>query len=94
MSRCQNFPPLRPAAGRRKGRRMARIYGWITSRLEGTSEESGQGTIEYVLVMLAVTAVAVVLISWAKSGEGKSLLGGLFGEVIGWIVGAAKKFRV
>ena len=56
--------------------------------------ERGQGTIEYVLVMLAVTAVAVVLISWAKSGEGKSLLGGLFGDVIGWIVGAAKKFRV
>lgn len=79
---------------------MARIYAWVTSRLAdidhtgSNKPESGQGTIEYVLVMLAVTAVAVVLISWAKSGEGKSLLGGLFGDVIGWIVGAAKKFRV
>ena len=79
---------------------MARIYAWVNSRLanshdtESGNTESGQGTIEYVLVMLAVTAVAVVLISWAKSGEGKSLLGGLFGDVIGWIVGAAKKFRV
>lgn len=73
---------------------MTRMYAWFVSKAEGTAEESGQGTIEYVLVMLAVTAVAVVLISWAKSGEGKSLLGGLFGDVIGWIVGAAKKFRV
>ncbi len=79
---------------------MARIYAWVNSRLanidntDSGNVESGQGTIEYVLVMLAVTAVAVVLISWAKSGEGKSLLGGLFGDVIGWIVGAAKRFRV
>lgn len=79
---------------------MARIYAWIYSTFAdadtvgSVDRERGQGTIEYVLVMLAVTAVAVVLISWAKSGEGKSLLGGLFGDVIGWIVGAAKKFRV
>lgn len=72
---------------------MTQMYAWLSSRLAGDTEE-GQGTIEYVLVMLAVTAVAVVLISWAKSGQGKSLLGGLFDDVIGWVVGAAKKFRV
>lgn len=72
---------------------MTRMYAWLASRPAGGSER-GQGTIEYVLVMLAVTAVAVVLISWAKSGQGKSLLGGLFDDVIGWVVGAAKKFRV
>ncbi len=72
---------------------MTRMYAWLSSRLTGDGER-GQGTIEYVLVMLAVTAVAVVLISWAKSGQGKSLLGGLFDDVIGWVVGAAKKFRV
>lgn len=72
---------------------MTRMYAWLSSRLT-RDDESGQGTIEYVLVMLAVTAVAVVLISWAKSGQGKSLLGGLFDDVIGWVVGAAKKFRV
>lgn len=72
---------------------MTRMQTWLVSN--GTAEdERGQGTIEYVLVMLAVTAVAVVLISWAKSGEGKTLLGDLFGDVIGWIVGAARKFRV
>lgn len=57
-------------------------------------DERGQGTVEYVLVMLAVVAVAAVLISWAKSGEGQSLLGGMFSDVVGWIVGAAKKFRM
>ncbi len=72
---------------------MTQLYAWLSSRMAGESER-GQGTIEYVLVMLAVTAVAVVLISWAKSGQGKSLLGGLFDDVIGWVVGAAKKFRV
>lgn len=56
-------------------------------------DERGQGTVEYVLVMLAVVAVAVVLVSWAKSGEGQDLLGGLFSDVVGWVAGAAKKFR-
>lgn len=62
--------------------------------VEKPSSERGQGTIEYVLVMLAVVAVAVVLVSWAKSGEGKDLLGDLFSDVVGWVVGAAKKFRL
>lgn len=61
---------------------------------ETATRERGQGTIEYVLVMLAVVAVAVVLVSWAKSGEGKDLLGGLFSDVVGWVVGAARKFRL
>ena len=72
---------------------MTRMCAWLSTRM-AADREKGQGTIEYVLVMLAVTAVAVVLISWAKSGQGKSLLGGLFDDVIGWVVGAAKKFRV
>lgn len=59
-----------------------------------TDSERGQGTIEYVLVMLAVAAVAVVLLGWAKSGGGKSTLSGLFESVIGWVTSAAKKFRV
>ncbi len=73
---------------------MTHMYAWLASRTRSERSESGQGTIEYVLVMLAVTAVAVVLISWAKSGEGKSVLGDLFSDVVGWVVGAAKKFRV
>lgn len=45
------------------------------------------------MVMLAVTAVAVVLISWARSGSGRSTLTGLFEDVIGWVAGAARKLR-
>lgn len=71
---------------------MTRLTSRVLARLY--SEEKGQGTVEYVLVMLAVAAVAVVLITWAKSGSGKSTLGRLFEDIIGWISTAAKKFRV
>lgn len=70
---------------------MARLTSRVLARLG--NDEKGQGTVEYVLVMLAVTAVAVVLITWAKSGSGKSALGDLFDSVIGWVTDAAKKFR-
>jgi hypothetical protein len=64
------------------------MLAWIQSRL--SSDERGQGTIEYVLVMLAVASVAAVLISWARSGSGKSTLNTLFDTVIGWVTSAAK----
>ena len=72
---------------------MTQLWSAVQARVAADSER-GQGTIEYVLVMLAVAAVAVVLLSWAKSGGGKSTLGGLFEDVIGWVTSAAKKFRV
>ncbi len=59
---------------------MLRLYTKMMARL--SSDERGQGTIEYVLVMVAVTAIAVVLISWARSGSGKAALGGLFDKVV------------
>ncbi len=68
-----------------------RVWAALAARIN--DDERGQGTIEYVMVMLAVTAVAVVLISWAKSGSGKSTLSGLFEDVIGWVTGAARKLR-
>jgi len=71
---------------------MTRLLSGVLAR--SRRDERGQGTVEYVLVMLAVTAVAVVLISWAKSGSGKSALGDLFDNVIGWVTDAAKKFRL
>lgn len=40
---------------------------------------------EYILVMVAVAAIAVVLISWARSGSGKSALGSLFESVVGLV---------
>jgi Flp pilus assembly pilin Flp len=76
---------------RERGIVMMQLYVRLWSRFN--DDERGQGTIEYVLVMLAVTAVAVVLVSWAKSGSGKSTLSGLFEDIIGWVSGAARKLR-
>lgn len=70
---------------------MRHAFAWFSARL--ADDERGQGTVEYVLVMLAVTAVAVVLISWAKSGSGKSALSGFFDNVVGWVASAARKFK-
>ena len=70
---------------------MRELTAWIVRRM--SDDERGQGTIEYVLVMLAVAAVAVVLISWAKSGSGKSALSSLFSDIIGWVASAARKVR-
>lgn len=49
--------------------------------------EKGQGTVEYFLVILAATALAIVGLNWLQSGSGGGLLGGLFGKVISWVVG-------
>lgn len=49
--------------------------------------ERGQGTVEYFLVILAATALAIVALKWLQSGSGGGLLGGLFGKVISWVVG-------
>ncbi len=59
---------------------MTRVFAWLMSR--GAAGERGQGTVEYVLVMVAVAAIAVVLIAWAKSGSGKSTLSSLFDSVV------------
>lgn len=69
---------------------------WLFARMlvRMAREEEGQSTVEYVLVMLAVTAVALVLISWAKSGTGKSTLSKLFETVIGWVTSAARAVRI
>ena len=58
------------------------------SRLLATAgDESGQGTVEYFLVILAATALAIIALKWLQSGSGGGLLGDLFGKVIGWVGG-------
>ena len=53
----------------------------------GGSDERGQATVEYFLVILAATALAIIALKWIQSGSGGGLLGDLFGKVIGWVVG-------
>jgi hypothetical protein len=50
-------------------------------------EERGQGTVEYFLVILAATALAILALRWLQSGSGGGILGDLFGKVIKWVVG-------
>jgi hypothetical protein len=61
---------------------MARILTWLATR-----GDRGQGTVEYFLVILAATALAVIALKWLQSGSGSGLLGSLFGKVIDWVVG-------
>jgi Flp pilus assembly pilin Flp len=51
------------------------------------SEEHGQTTAEYALVILAAAAVAVVLIAWARS-SGK--LPAFFDNIIDQVAGSAQ----
>ena len=64
---------------------MTRIWNWVTGRL---SSDSGQATVEYFLVILAATALAIIALKWLQSGSGGGLLGDLFGKVISWVAGA------
>jgi preprotein translocase subunit SecG len=52
-----------------------------------TRDDRGQGTVEYFLVILAATALAIVALRWLQSGSGGGLLGSLFGKVIDWVAG-------
>ena len=61
---------------------MARILAWLATR-----DERGQGTVEYFLVILAATALAVIALKWLQSGSGGGLLGSLFGKVIDRVAG-------
>lgn len=61
---------------------MARIWSWLTR------DDRGQGTVEYFLVILAATALAIFALNWLQSGSGGGLLGGLFENVISWVTGS------
>lgn len=62
---------------------MARIWNWLTAR----RNDRGQGTVEYFLVILAATALAIIALNWLQSGSGEGIMGGLFGTVIDWVLG-------
>lgn len=60
------------------------LYARVRARIW---EEVGQTTAEYALVILAAAAVAVVLITWARS-SGK--LPGFFDNIIDQVAGSAQ----
>lgn len=56
--------------------------------LEGAHrDERGQGTVEYFLVILAATALAVILFKWVQSSGGTSIISTILGKVVGWVAG-------
>ena len=61
----------------------------IWSRWVATArrDERGQGTVEYFLVILAATALAVILFKWVQSSGGGSIISTILGKVIGWVAG-------
>ena len=63
---------------------MTRLWSKLVSSF---AEEGGQATVEYFLVILAATALAIIALKWLQSGSGGGLIGDLFGKVIGWVVG-------
>lgn len=63
---------------------MLTIWSWMMTR---TREDRGQATVEYFLVILAATALAILALRWFQSSGGSGILGGLFEKVIGWVTG-------
>ena len=63
---------------------MTRLWSML---LTESAEEKGQATVEYFLVILAASALAVIALKWLQSGSGGGLLGDLFGKVVSWVVG-------
>jgi hypothetical protein len=64
---------------------MTRFWSWVLARMES---DEGQATVEYFLVILAATALAIIALKWLQSGSGGGLLGDLFGKVISWVTSA------
>lgn len=67
----------REPAGRRHDRKGV-------SALTLLRREDGQGTVEYVLVILAAAAIALALIAWMNSD---SLVPNLFGTILKKVIG-------
>lgn len=63
---------------------MTRVWNRLLLAL---SSEKGQATVEYFLVILAATALAIIALKWLQGGSGGGILSGLFGKVIKWVTG-------
>ncbi|HJU80723.1 MAG TPA: DUF4244 domain-containing protein [Acidimicrobiia bacterium] len=63
---------------------MLAIWQWLAP---ARADERGQGTVEYFLVILAATALAVILFKWVQSSGGTSIISTILGKVVGWVAG-------
>lgn len=66
---------------------MLAIWSWMMARFGSEGDERGQATVEYFLVILAATALAILALKWFQSSGGSGVLSGLFGKVISWVTG-------
>lgn len=60
---------------------------WSRAIARGYADERGQATVEYFLVILAATALAILAFKWFEGGSGSGMLSGLFAKVISWVTG-------
>ena len=65
---------------------MNRFMANMHTRLPVTDEE-GQATTEYALVLLGAAVIALLVVGWATTGGGAGKIGGLFDQVIDTIIG-------
>ena len=63
---------------------MTRVWTWVLAR---PATDRGQATVEYFLVILAATALAIIALRWLQNGSGGGLLGNLFGKIVSWVAG-------
>ena len=66
---------------------MSYLVTWYVRATSALRREEGQTTAEYALVILAASAVAVVLITWARSS---CKLPAFFDNIIDSVVGDAQ----
>ena len=61
---------------------MTRIWSRIVTHL---GSDRGQATVEYFLVILAATALAVILFKWVQSSGGSGIISTILGKVVQWV---------
>jgi Flp pilus assembly pilin Flp len=52
----------------------------------GTSDQRGQATTEYALILLVAAVIAMLAIGWATAGGGAGKIGGLFDALLQGII--------
>ncbi|MCQ3802596.1 MAG: DUF4244 domain-containing protein [bacterium] len=60
---------------------------WTKMMIWFDRDQRGQGTVEYILVVLAVVAVATVLVQWVRKGSGDNMLESIFRKALDFVKG-------